>query len=78
MSTRTVKIVPTRVVISCELCGQFYEPVVQFEDGMDPIVGGLPEHCDCGHPLDTYETVRDIIGTAWNIRDAIDAGRLPC
>lgn len=68
---------PVIVVIQCESCGRFAHPRVQFDAVKGDTVTHLPANCvRCGHPLDTYETIRDVIATAHHLAEGIRVGGL--
>jgi hypothetical protein len=54
-----------RIPLQCEHCGQWHKPSVVFEEGKEPVVIDLPGNCwQCGHVVESYEVIRDLIGTA--------------
>jgi hypothetical protein len=64
------------VVAQCpNHCGAFFNVAVDLHPPHDPTVLRLPDNCwKCGHTLQEYETIRDLIAKARYYRETATPG----
>lgn len=68
---------PIPVVAHCAHCGKFWNVEVDLSDATNPVVLRLRDNCTCGASLDTPHMIRDLVGTARNLAEAVWIGGTP-